>query len=177
MDRKIKIGEYKTPFGDMIIGSYERKLCLCDWKNRKMRKAIDDRIKEHLEAEYVEEQSSIIEECCKQLNEYFNRQRVEFDIPLLLIGSHFQKMVWYKLLQIPYGTTLSYTELSIKLLNRKAVRAIASANGANPISIIVPCHRIIGSNGKMIGYGGGRRTKFKLLELEKVVFNQQLSLF
>lgn len=177
MDRQIKISEFKTPFGNLILGSYEHKLCLCDWKNRKMRKIIDDRIKNYLKAEYIEEGSTVLTECSKQLTEYFNRDRMEFDIPLLMIGSDFQKMVWYKLLQIPYGTTLSYSDLSIKLLNRKAVRAIASANGANPISIIVPCHRIIGSNGKMIGYGGGRRTKFKLLELEKVIFNDQLSLF
>lgn len=177
MESRIKIGEYKTPFGELILGSFEHKLCLCDWKYRRMRKKIDERIQNHLEAEYIEEGSDIIEECKRQLNEYFHRERKEFDIPLLLIGTHFQKSVWYKLLQIPYGNTVTYAALSDKLQNTKAIRAVASANGANAISIIVPCHRVIGSDGKMVGYAGGLRTKMKLLEIERVVFNNQLSLF
>lgn len=177
MESHIKIQEYTTPFGELILGSFEHKLCLCDWKYRRMRKKIDQRIKDHLKADFKEEESEIIKASIDQLDQYFRRKRIEFDIPLLLTGTHFQKSVWYKLLQIPYGTTVTYASLSDKLQNAKAIRAVASANGANAISIIVPCHRVIGSNGKMIGYAGGVRTKMKLLEIEKVVFNNQYRLF
>ena len=177
MGNWIKTGTYTTPFGELLLGSIEHKLCLCDWKYRSNRKKIDERIQNHLNAEFVDEESEILEVCKKQLTEYFNRERKEFDIPLLLIGTHFQKSVWYKLLQIPYGTTVTYASLSDKLQNTKAIRAVASANGANAISIIIPCHRVIGSDGKMVGYAGGLRTKMKLLEIEQVVFHNQLSLF
>jgi len=100
-----------------------------------------------------------------------------FTIPLLLIGTEFQKKVWNELLQIPYGTTLSYLKLSQKIGDSKAVRAVANANGSNAISIIIPCHRIIGSNGKMIGYAGGIPIKEKLLALEMNAQNEQLNLF
>ena len=89
-----------------------------------------------------------------------------FSVPLLFVGTEFQKSVWHELLNIPYGTTVSYGELSRKLGNPKAVRAVAASNGANPISIFVPCHRVIGSNRKLTGYGGGLPAKQFLLELE-----------
>ena len=97
--------------------------------------------------------------------------RKTFDIPLLLLGSTFQKQVWNALLKIPYGTTKSYQELSKIINNEKAVRAVANANGANAIGIIIPCHRIIGSNGKLTGYAGGLDKKKKLLHLENNLFN------
>ncbi len=101
-----------------------------------------------------------------QLDEYFSRKRTAFDIPLAFIGTDFQKAVWNELLNIPYGTTISYAKLSQRLNNPKAIRAVAAANGANPISIFVPCHRVIGSNHKLTGYGGGLAAKKILLELE-----------
>ena len=101
------------------------------------------------------------------MEEYFARKRKAFDIPLLFIGTDFQKSVWQELLNIPYGKTVSYGELSQKLGNSKAVRAVATANGANAISIFVPCHRVIGKNGNLTGYGGGLEVKEKLLELER----------
>ncbi len=110
-----------------------------------------------------------------QLEEYFAQKRTSFDVPLLLCGSDFQKRVWQELLQVPYGTTISYLELSRKLGDEKAIRAVASANGANAISILVPCHRIIGSNGELTGYAGGLRAKKSLLQLEGAL--AQLDLF
>lgn len=153
------------------------KLCLCDWRYRKMRPSIDKRIKDGIDADYIEESSNIVTETKTQLTQYFNEERTEFDIPLLLIGSDFQKSVWNALLQIPFGKTETYSGLSRMLENEKAIRAVASANGANAISIIVPCHRIIGSNGRLVGYAGGLNVKRKLLSLENALDESQLSLF
>ncbi len=102
----------------------------------------------------------------EQLKEYFNGERKNFNIPLDLRGTDFQKKVWKELLKIPYGETISYKILSERVHNPGAVRAVGSANGANPIPIIVPCHRVINSNGKLGGYSGGLNIKEKLLELE-----------
>jgi methylated-DNA-[protein]-cysteine S-methyltransferase len=110
--------------------------------------------------------------------EYFSSKRKTFDIPLLLIGTDFQENVWNELIKIPFGKTSSYLELSRKLGNVLAIRAVASANGANAISIIIPCHHIIGSDGKLIGDAGGLAAKKKLLELEGYnQFDKQLKLF
>ena len=113
----------------------------------------------------------MIEQTITQLIEYFDGVRKNFDIPLLTIGTDFQKSVWDGLIKIPYGTTASYLELSKNIGYEKAVRAVASANGANAISILIPCHRIIGSNGDLVGYAGGLPVKKKLLELESNLFN------
>lgn len=174
---KIKIQYFKTPYGELIIGSFEDKLCLCDWRYRKMRKSIDKRIKTGLNSDFIEESSDVIENTKAQLTEYFTDERKEFDVPLLFIGSDFQKSIWDALIQIPYGTTNTYLGLSKTIGNEKAIRAVATANGANAISIIVPCHRIIGSDGKMVGYAGGLAVKKKLLTLENALYESQLSLF
>lgn len=102
-----------------------------------------------------------------QLEEYFEGKRVEFDLPLDLQGTDFQKRVWNELLTIPYGKTVSYKELSIRLGDVRAIRAVAAANGANPVSIIVPCHRVIGSDGSLTGYAGGLWRKRWLLDFEQ----------
>ena len=135
---------------------------------------IDKRIQKELNAEYIVEDSLIIEKTIKQFNEYFDKRRRQFSIPLLLIGTEFQKLVWHHLLQIQYGETKTYLELAKQLNNEKAIRAVAAANGANAISIIVPCHRIIGSNGKLVGYAGGLKTKRKLLLLEQSLKQNRL---
>lgn len=101
-----------------------------------------------------------------QLKEYFNRQRKEFNLPLDIFGTDFQKKVWKELLKIPYGKTISYNELAIRLGDKKLVRAAGAANGTNPLPIVIPCHRVIGSDGNLVGYGGGLEVKQKLLELE-----------
>ena len=166
----ISIQYYKTPVGELILGSYDNQLCLADWRYRKMRRTIDTRIQKGLKTEYVEESSEVIVETMKQLDEYFANERKTFDIPLLMVGTDFQKSVWQGLIKIPYGTTASYLELSKNIGNEKAVRAVASANGANAISIMIPCHRIIGSDGALTGYAGGLPIKKKLLELEHNLF-------
>jgi len=125
-------------------------------------------------AKYVESGSPLIEKTIAQLSQYFNGERKEFDLPLLLVGSDFQKRVWNSLIEIPFGKTLSYAGLSGKLGDEKAIRAVAGANGDNAISIIVPCHRILGSDGSLTGYAGGLRTKQKLLQLENASLQQEL---
>ena len=101
-----------------------------------------------------------------QLKEYFNRERKEFNLPLEILGTDFQKKVWNELTKIPYGETISYGELANRMGDKNLMRAVAAANGANPIPIIIPCHRVIGADGSLTGYGGGLDVKQKLLELE-----------
>ncbi|WP_291585056.1 methylated-DNA--[protein]-cysteine S-methyltransferase [Bacteroides sp.] len=162
----IQIQYYQSICGKLILGSFEEKLCMCDWMNEERRAIIDKRLQNTLHAKYEIGNSEIITEAMAQLDEYFSRKRTTFDIPLAFIGTDFQKAVWNELLNIPYRTTISYTKLSQRLNNPKAIRAVAAANGANPISIFVPCHRVIGSNHKLTGYGGGLAAKKILLELE-----------
>jgi len=152
---------------ELILGAYEGKLCLLDYRYRVKRDTIDNRIQKALKAKYVEQNDEVIEKTVIQLKEYLLNKREEFNIPLLLVGSDFQKSVWQALLKIPYGKTNTYKEQSIAIGNEKAVRAVANANGANAIAIIVPCHRIIGTNGKLTGYAGGLNIKQKLLDIER----------
>ena len=164
---KINIQHHNTKYGELILGSYEDKLCMLDWKHRKMRKSIDNRITKNLNATFINQDSKVIQNTITELEEYFNLERKKFDIPLLILGTPFQISVWKALIKVPYGTTSSYLQLSKDIENEKAVRAVANANGANAISIIIPCHRIIGSNGKLTGYAGGLNAKKQLLGLEK----------
>lgn len=112
----------------------------------------------------------ILKKTCQQLTQYFNHQRTEFDVPLAATGTPFRQQVWQALVEIPYGETESYAGLAKKINNEKAVRAVGTANGANPIALIVPCHRVIGSNGKLTGYAGGLALKEKLLQHEGASF-------
>jgi len=167
---QINIKYHKTKYGEFIIGSFNDKLCMLDWRYRKMRNSIDTRISKSLNAKFIERDTPIVKETINQLEEYFNLERKEFNIPLLMLGTPFQKSVWEALIKVPYGTTSTYLQLSKDINNEKAVRAVANANGANAISIIVPCHRIIGTNGELTGYAGGLDIKKKLLELEQNLF-------
>ncbi len=116
----------------------------------------------------------ILKECITQLKEYFNGKRTAFSIELDLQGTEFQLKVWNELLNIPFGKTISYQELSKRLGNKEAIRAVGSANGKNPVSIIVPCHRVIGANGKLVGYGGGLPRKKWLLDFERSFYQPEL---
>ncbi len=175
---QVFIKELNTPFGDLLLGDYKGRLCLCDWKYRRMRTSIDQRIQKGLQAEYVTQATEFHQKVTNQLNSYFAGERMVFDIPLNFVGSDFQQSVWETLMQIPFGKTETYLGLSRKLGNEKAIRAVASANGANAISIIVPCHRVVGTNGELTGYAGGLPAKKKLLKLEeKVLGVGQLDFF
>jgi methylated-DNA-[protein]-cysteine S-methyltransferase len=118
------------------------------------------------ESGWVESGRGPVAETIRQLREYFAGRRNEFDLPLAPEGTEFQRMVWRRLQEIPYGETISYGELAKRVGNAKASRAVGAANGQNPIPIVIPCHRVIGSNGKLTGFGGGLPTKEALLALE-----------
>ena len=115
---------------------------------------------------HVRAEETLVEKIFIQLHEYFNRQRKEFDLPLEILGTEFQKKVWNELTKIPYGETITYGELAKRMGDKNLMRAVAAANGTNPIPIIIPCHRVIGSDGSLTGYGSGLDVKQKLLELE-----------
>ena len=163
----INIQYYKTKIGELLLGSFENKLCLMDYRYRRMRNSVDNRIQKSTNAHYVEKNNDVLETAKQQIDEYLNKGRTTFDLPLLMLGTEFQKSVWNGLLAVPYGETSSYLQLAQSIDNEKAVRAVASANGANAMSIIIPCHRIIGSDGSLVGYAGGLPAKKHLLDLEK----------
>ncbi|MCP4347848.1 MAG: methylated-DNA--[protein]-cysteine S-methyltransferase [Desulfobacterales bacterium] len=164
---QINIQYYKTKIGELILGSFDGSLCLLDFRYRKMRKTVDNRIKNGLKAEFAEQDDEVLKKAKEQLDEYLIGNRREFGIPLLMVGTDFQKNVWNALMKVPYGSTSTYLQLAKNVNNEKAVRAVASANGANSIGLIIPCHRIIESNGDLGGYGGGVAVKMRLLKLEQ----------
>ncbi len=165
----INISYYRDFGFDLILGSYRDKLCLVGFMGSKNRTKHDKKIQKYLDAKFVEREDEVLEQTKKELEQYFKKQRIQFDVPLLMLGTEFQKSVWKALQQIPYAETFTYKKQAKMLGNEKAIRAVANANGANPISIIVPCHRVIGTNGSLTGFGGGLGLKQKLLELEKGV--------
>jgi methylated-DNA-[protein]-cysteine S-methyltransferase len=118
------------------------------------------------EADWQESQRGPLAQAARQLTEYFAGKRTDFDFPLAPEGTEFQRSVWRRLQEIPYGETISYGELARRVGNPKASRAVGAANGQNPIPIVIPCHRVIGANGKLTGFGGGLPTKEALLALE-----------
>ncbi len=163
----IHIQRFLSPCGELLLGAFEDKLCLCDWKDSRHIEAGLKKIQRGLNAVFEESPSDVILEATSQLNLYFQGKGTTFSIPLLFVGSDFQQQVWRKLLDIPYGETISYGELACSLGRPKAVRAVANAVGTNVISIFAPCHRVIGSNHSLTGYRGSLTAKKFLLELEK----------
>lgn len=157
---------FVTRFGELLLGSLNDELCICDWRYRRLREAVDTRIQRGTGASYEEGSSPVIEAAVQQLNAYFAGERRAFDLPLRFIGTAFQQRVWNALLAVPYGSTSTYAALTSQVAEPTAIRAVASANGANALSIIVPCHRIIGSSGELVGYAGGLPAKKALLRLE-----------
>lgn len=123
---------------------------------------------EEFDSNIITEETELIKEAIKQINEYFEGKRTVFNLPLALEGTDFQKKVWNELIKIPYGETRTYGEIAKYIGNEKASRAVGMANNKNPIIIMIPCHRVIGANGKLVGYLGGLHIKEKLLNIEKV---------
>ena len=157
----IEIVYYQCPLGVLEIRSAGNAisdvLFLNSWKGTKVNEA---------ELNFVQPKSPVIKNCIKQLDEYFAGKRTVFNIPMAQVGTEFQQTVWKELCNIPYAKTISYLELSKRIGNVKAIRAVGTANGNNSICIIVPCHRVIGSNGTLVGYGGDLWRKKWLLEHE-----------
>lgn len=162
----IEIQTYASPVGELILGVYQDQLCLCDWQVRTNRAAVDARVQKGLGCDYQVQPHALHQETVRQLEAFFAGDLTEFDLPIRLVGTEFQQSVWRTLQGIGYGETTSYSDLSERMGNPKAIRAIAAANGANVLSLIVPCHRVIGRDGSLVGYAGGLPAKEALLRLE-----------
>ncbi|NHJ47729.1 MAG: methylated-DNA--[protein]-cysteine S-methyltransferase [Asgard group archaeon] len=144
---------YKSRIGVIELVSSESKLISCNFVDR-------------YNSSTPEISQVVLLEVLKQIDEYFNRNRKEFELELALEGTEFQKRVWKEVQKIPFGKTITYKELASKIGNKKAIRAVGNANAKNPFSIIIPCHRVIGSNNDLRGYGGGLERKRQLLDFE-----------
>ncbi len=148
---------YKSKIGFLELVSSDNSIIACNFVEKKNN---------------YENKITILKESIEQLDDYFNGRRMEFDLDISLIGTEFQRKIWNELLKIPYGKSITYKELAIRIGNEKATRAVGNANGKNPLSIIIPCHRVIGSNGLLVGYGGGLERKKWLLEFENKISHQ-----
>ncbi len=157
---------FETPIGPMITCSIEEKICLLEFTDRKMLETEFKDVSKRLNASILPGESKVITKLKSQLHEYFDGKRKIFSIPLQPLGTDFQKSVWEELQRIPYGNTRSYKQQASALNNLRAIRAVAQANGMNKISILIPCHRVIGEDGHLTGYGGGLWRKKWLLNLE-----------
>ena len=166
-DSIVNITPVETGLGLMIAGATNKGICMLEFADSKLIELEFRQLKKIYNAPLVDGDSPHFHTLRSQLEEYFKGERRNFDIPLDLAGTAFQKQVWLTLLKIPFGCTISYAKQANLLGKPSAVRAVANANGKNKISIILPCHRVIGSNGSLTGYGGGIWRKKKLLELEQ----------
>ena len=166
MKTNIYTTTFESPLGRITLGSTNKGLCLLEFDNEKRINNHFNQFKKYWDVEIIEEETSIITTTKNQLTAYFLNQQTTFDVPLDLAGTEIQLKVWNELLKIPFGSTRTYKQQAIAVGNLKAIRAVATANGENRISIIIPCHRVIGSDGSLTGYGGGIWRKQKLLELE-----------
>ncbi len=155
------IAYYSSPVGELQIESEHEKITVLGFLRDEKREEI---------------RTAIIDQCIAELEEYFYLGRKFFSFEMDLIGTEFQVKVWNELLNIPYGKTISYEALAIRVGDIKSIRAVGLANGQNPVAIVVPCHRVIGKNGDLVGYGGGMDKKIWLLQHEGAI-QEQLSLF
>lgn len=158
---------YDAPCGRLRLGVRDGNVFLCDWITGERIENTLRRIKRFLPPESGTDNQALIEEAVRQLDEYFSGVRREFDVPLQSFGTEFQHRVWEALGGVPFGKTVSYKAVAEAVGNPRGVRAVASAVGANPLSILIPCHRVIGVGGSLAGYAGGLEAKKYLLGLEK----------
>lgn len=162
----VNIQYYDSPCGEIVLASAGGELCLCDWNGKPCAERNRRRLARLLNAEFITAPSPILEKTKQELDEYFAGKRKSFDIPLHTVGTNFQKRVWQALLEIPYGETRTYKEIALSVNNLKGVRAVAQAIGANGMSILIPCHRVIGTNHSLTGFAGGLEAKNILLAIE-----------
>jgi len=157
----------ESPIGELIAGATDDGICLLEFSDRRRaaRECID--LMKLLKQPIEEGDNAHLQKLTKQLNDYFKGDLQKFSVPLVTPGTDFQQAVWKELQEIPFGKTRSYQEQANALNKPDSVRAVANANGMNRISIVIPCHRVIGSDGRLTGYGGGLRRKKWLLDHEK----------
>ncbi|WP_018931229.1 methylated-DNA--[protein]-cysteine S-methyltransferase [Gracilibacillus lacisalsi] len=159
---------YNSPLGTLLLVSYDQHLIFIKFGTMKENEQeIIAWAEKHALPTKLVESKEALQETISQLTQYFNGERKTFSIPYKFYGTPFQQKVWQALAKVEYGKTCSYLDIAKSVDSPKAVRAVGGANNKNPISIIIPCHRVIGKNGKLIGYGGGLNKKEYLLELER----------
>lgn len=166
MDKRVYYKEIKTPLGILLAGSTDNSLLFLQFKDNADLRKIEKRFECVIQKQ---ENHPFLNKVENQLKEYFQGKRREFDLNYTLIGTEFQKKCWKALTEIPYGKTVSYSIQAEMIGNPLAVRAVANANRLNPIAIVIPCHRVIGKNGKLTGYAGGIDKKEFLLKLENAI--------
>ncbi|WP_370898146.1 methylated-DNA--[protein]-cysteine S-methyltransferase [Chryseobacterium gossypii] len=159
----------ETPLGPMFACAVDQGICLLEFTDRKNMEKQFKSLSKTLNAEITEQEHPHFEQLENELKEYFGGKRDRFGVPLFTTGTEFQEKVWQLLREIPMGEIRTYRQQSELLGNPKAIRAVGTANGINKIAILIPCHRVIGSNGELVGYAGGIWRKQKLLELEKAI--------
>lgn len=163
----IRFTTIETPIGEMTAAATREGICMLEFADPPGTGADIDRLAHICNMESTHGTNRHIRALRRQLKEYFKGKRKEFSVPLFYQGSEFQKSVWQFLLKIPFGKTITYMNLAESLGNPKAIRAAASATGSNPLAIIIPCHRVIGSDGNLTGYGGGLERKRWLIDHER----------
>ncbi len=166
-ERVILINRFETPLGPMFVCAVEEGICLLEFTERRMLETEFGDLQKRLNARIMVGENRHIEQAKREIGEYFQGRRHSFDVPLVTPGTDFQNLVWNMLKQIPYGELRSYGEQAEAINKPSAVRAVAGANGHNRIAIIIPCHRVIGKDGKLTGYAGGLERKRWLIEHEK----------
>ncbi|MBB6451757.1 O-6-methylguanine DNA methyltransferase [Salirhabdus euzebyi] len=167
------ISEIETPVGTMTLIGNDMGICQIDFGTKEEQETkLKNWAKKHFLCANFETNSEKLVELEKQLQEYFAGERKEFNVPYQFYGTPFQKKVWNALLNIPYGETRSYKDIAHEIKSPKAVRAVGGAVNKNPLSVIVPCHRVIGSNGALVGYNGGLDKKEFLLKHENIPISQ-----
>ena len=162
----VTVNRIPTPLGPMVAGAVDDALCLLEFADRRMLETQLVRLQKHLDCVFVPGTSEVFDRLAEELESYFSGEETEFSIPLVTPGTSFQQEVWTRLRAIPAGTTKSYRAIATEIGRPTAVRAVARANGDNRIAILIPCHRVIGADGKLTGYGGGLWRKKRLLEVE-----------
>jgi len=163
----VTVNRYLSPLGPMLLGVTQEQLCLMEFADRRMLETQIERLRRRLQCSMVPGSSPLLDRAAAELDAYFTGVLRVFSLPLALPGTEFQQRVWRQLMKIPFGETISYAQLASRIGQPSAVRAVARANGDNRLAIVVPCHRVIGSDGRLTGYGGGLWRKQKLLEHEQ----------
>ena len=162
----VQLAWIETPLGPMVAGSVDEKICLLEFTDRRMLEAQFRKLRGHLRLPMIPGDSAALRKLRTEIAEYFEGKRTEFTLPLAYRGSEFEETVWNQLLQIPAGETRSYQDIARALGNPKGSRAVGRANGMNRIAILIPCHRVVGKDGGLVGYGGGLAKKRWLLDHE-----------
>ncbi len=163
----VQIHRIPTPLGPMVAGATDTALCLLEFGERRMLATQLERLRKRLGCVMVPGKNPVIERVSDELDAYFASRLQSFSVPIEDPGTEFQRLVWQALRAIPFGTTSSYADVARSIGRPTAVRAVARANGANRLAVLIPCHRVVGSDGSLTGYGGGLWRKQRLLDLER----------